>query len=103
MEPSPALWLRARRIQENSDLLLQSHPEAAIVFSPLTPLLGGYDEESSCTAIHQAVAGYHRMFFERNWPVDVLSSRELAQDDVQQYKLVIVPCPLMLTVAEPKY
>jgi beta-galactosidase len=95
----------ARRIEENSDLLLQSHPEraeVAIVFSPLTPLVGGYDEENNRTAMHQAVAGYHRMFFERNLPVDVLSSRELAQDDLQRYKLVIVPYPLMLTADEAR-
>jgi beta-galactosidase len=95
----------ARRIRENSDLLLQSHPEraeVAIVFSPLTPLVGGYDEESSRSAVHQSVAGYHRMFFERNLPVEVLSSRELAQDDLQRYKLVIVPYPLMLTNDEAK-
>jgi beta-galactosidase len=93
----------ARRIEENSDLLLQSHPEraeAGIVFSPLTPLAGGYDEEGSRTAMHESVAGYHRMFFERNLPVDVLSSRELAQDNLQQYKLVIVPYPLMMTEEE---
>jgi len=93
----------ARRIQENSDLLLQSRPEraeVAIVFSPLAPLVGGYDEEGSRTAIHEAVAGYHRMFFERNLPADVLSSRELAQDDLQRYRLVIVPYPLMLTAEE---
>jgi beta-galactosidase len=90
----------AKQIQKNSNLLLASHPEraeAAIVFSPLAPLLGGYDEEGSRTAIHKALAGYHRMFFERNLPLDILSSRELAQDDLQQYKLVIVPYPLMLT------
>lgn len=95
----------ARKIDENSDLLLESHPEraqVAIVFSPLVPLLGGYDEEGSRTAIHKAVAGYHRMFFERNLPIDVLSSRELVQDNVQQYKLVIVPYPLMLTDEEAR-
>jgi beta-galactosidase len=83
--------------------LLQSRPEqaeAALIFSPLAPLVGGYDEEGSRTAIHEAVAGYHRMFFERNLPVDVLSSRELAQDDLQKYKLVIVSYPLMLTGEE---
>lgn len=93
----------AKRIQDNADLLLQSHTERAevgIVFSPLAPLVGGYDEEGSRTAVHAAVAGYHRMFFERNLPVDVLSSRELAQDHLRQYKLVIVPYPLMLTVEE---
>jgi beta-galactosidase len=95
----------AKQIQQNADLLLQSHPdpaEIAIIFSPLTPLLGGYDEEGSRTAIHQAVAGYHRMFFERNLPVDVLSSRELAQDNLPHYKLVIVPYPLMLTDEEAR-
>jgi beta-galactosidase len=95
----------ASTIQANSDLLLQSHAdqaEAAIVFSPLAPLLGGYDEEGSRTAIHQAVAGYHRMFLERNLPVDVLSSRELAQGNLQTYKLVIVPYPLMLTEQEAR-
>ena len=93
----------AQRIEQNADLLLQSHPEpaeVAIIFSPLTPLLGGYDEEGSRTAIHKAVAGYHRMFFERNIPVDVLSSRELAKDDLPRYKLVIVPYPLMMTAEE---
>lgn len=93
----------AKRVTENADLLLQARPEraqAAIVFSPLVPLLGGYDPSGSRNAIHQAVAGYHRMFFERNIPVDVVSSRELARDDLQQYKLVIVPYPLMLTDEE---
>jgi|SRR5215469_6867615 len=42
------------------------------------------------------------MFLEQNLPVEVLSSRELAQDNLQQYKLVIVPYPLMLTDDESK-
>ena len=95
----------AKRIQENADLLLRSHPERAevgIVFSPLAPLVGGYDEEGSRTAMHKAVAGYHRMFFERNLPVDVLSSRELAEDRLSQYKLIIIPYPLMLTDEEAR-
>src|SRR6266496_273800 len=95
----------AQRIEQNADLLLQAHPQrpqVAIVFSPLVPLLGGYDEEGNRNAIHQAVAGYHRMFFERNLPVEVLSARELPQDGLQEYKLVIVPYPLMLTSEEAK-
>jgi beta-galactosidase len=95
----------ARRIQQNADLLLQARPqtaEIAIVFSPLVPLLGGYDEEGSRNAIHEAVAGYHRIFFERNLPVDVLSSRELAQANLSEYKLVLVPYPLMLTGEEAR-
>lgn len=89
----------ARKIAANSDFLLDAkpkQPEAAIVFSPLVPLLGGYDEENTRTAMHKALAGYHRMFFERNIPVEVLSSRELA-GDLQKYKLVVLPYPLMMT------
>jgi beta-galactosidase len=93
----------AKKIAENSDILLMAKPEraeVAVVFSPLVPLLGGYDAYGSRNAIHQAVAGYHRMFFERNLPLDVLSSRELAQDSLGRYKLVIIPYPLMLTEEE---
>ncbi len=90
----------ARKIAANADLLLQAKPkqaEAAMVFSPLVPLLGGYDEEDSRNAMHRALAGYHRMFFERNLPVEVLSSRELAGRELQEYKLIVLPYPLMMT------
>ena len=90
----------AKKIATNSDLLLVAKPkqaQAAIIFSPLVPLLGGYDEEDTRNAMHKAVAGYHRMFFERNLPVEVLSSRELAGHDLQKYKLIVVPYPLMMT------
>jgi beta-galactosidase len=93
----------AKQISQNADLILKSYPEkaeAAIVFSPLAPLLGGYDAYGGRNAMHQAIAGYHRMFFERNIPLDVLSSRELAAVSLRQYKLVIVPYPLMLTENE---
>ncbi|HVH72395.1 MAG TPA: beta-galactosidase trimerization domain-containing protein [Candidatus Dormibacteraeota bacterium] len=95
----------AQEIQANADLLLQSHPhsaEAAIVFSPLVPLLGGFDEENSRNAMHRSVAGYHRMFFEHNLPLDVPSSRELAPDNLQNYKLILLPYPLMMTHDEAK-
>jgi len=90
----------AKKIEANVDLLLRVKPkqaEAAIIFSPLVPLLGGYDEENSRNAMHRALAGYHRMFFERNLPVEVLSSRELVGRNLQKYKLIVLPYPLMLT------
>ena len=93
----------AKKIAVNADLLLHAKPklaEAAIVFSPLVPLLGGYDEENSRNAMHKALAGYHRIFFERNLPVDVLSSRELTGQDLQRYKLIVLPYPLMMTKDE---
>jgi beta-galactosidase len=93
----------AKEIQANADLLLCSHPrqaEVAVIFNPLLPLVGGFDEENSRNAMHRAVAGYHRMFFERSLPLDVLSSRELGATDLQKYKLIVLPYPLMMTEAE---
>ncbi len=90
----------AKKIEANADLLLHTKPkpaEAAIIFSPLVPLLGGYDEDDSRNAMHKGLAGYHRMFFERNLPVEVLSSRELVGRDLQKYKLIVLPYPLMMT------
>jgi beta-galactosidase len=93
----------AKTIEADAAALLASKPkpaEVAIIFNPLTPLVGGYDEAGSRTRMHQSVAGYHRMFFERNIPVDVLSSRELSQKKLGEYKLVVVPYPLMMTKEE---
>lgn len=47
--------------------------------------------------MHGAVAGYHRMFFERNLALDVLSSRELGRAELQKCKLILLPYPLMMT------
>ena len=93
----------AKKIEANADLLLAAKrkpAEAAIVFSPLVPLLGGYDEEDSRNAMHKALAGYHRMFWERNVPVEVLSSRELKGAPLGKYKLIVLPYPLMMTTEE---
>lgn len=93
----------AKTVSAYSAEILNSRPfpaEVAIIFNPLTPLVGGYDEEGSRNRMHQAIAGYHRMFFEQNIPVDILSSRELSPEKLKSYKLVIVPYPLMMTAEE---
>jgi len=90
----------AQKIAANSDLILKAKPqqaEAAVVFNPLVPLLGGEQAYGDRRSIHRAVAGYHRMFFERNMAVDFPSARELDINKLHQYKLVIVPYPLLLT------
>jgi beta-galactosidase len=90
----------AHLIAEQADLLLASRPpraEVAVVFNPLVPLLGGEQAYGDRRSMHRALAGYHRMFFERNIPVDFPSAREIRVDALRPYKLVIVPCPLLLT------
>jgi len=71
--------------------------QVAIIFNPLTPLLGGEQNYGSRVAMHQSVAGYHRMFFERNVSVDVVSAREMSATSLAGYKLVVLPYPLMMT------
>lgn len=90
----------AQIVQQNADVLLSAKPvpaEVAIVFNPLVPLLGGFDAYGSRNAIHQAVAGYHRMFWERNITTDIVSSRDISAGNIAKYRLVIVPYPLMMT------
>jgi beta-galactosidase len=90
----------ARTIAAHADVLLAARPrraEVAVVFNPLVPLLGGEQAYGDRRSMHRAVAGYHRMFFERNIPVDFPSARELRLDTLRTYKLVIVPYPLLLT------
>ncbi len=92
----------ARTLAANADLLLSSTPvpaEVAIVFNPLVPLLGGEQAYGDRRGIHRSVAGYHRMFFERNIPVDIPSAREITAANLRPYRLVIVPYPLLLTRA----
>ena len=90
----------AQTIAAHADLLLAARPvpaEVAIVFNPLAPLLGGEQAYGDRRSMHRAVAGYHRMFFERNIPVDLPSARELSAEGLRRYKLVIVPYPILLT------
>lgn len=90
----------ARLVAGNADLILASRPapaEVAIVFNPLVPLLGGEQAYGDRRSMHRALAGYHRMFFERNLAVDIPSARELSASALKRYKLVIVPYPLLLT------
>jgi beta-galactosidase len=92
----------ARRITGHADLLLAARPapaEVAIIFNPLAPLLGGEQAYGDRRSMHRAVAGYHRMFFERNIPVDVPSAREISAASLRRYRLVIVPYPILLTSA----
>jgi beta-galactosidase len=90
----------ARTMAANADLVLAARPvraEVAVVFNPLVPLLGGEQAYGDRRAMHRAVAGYHRMFFERNIPVDFPSARELSPGSLRSYALVILPCPILLT------
>ncbi len=90
----------AQKIAANADLILNSHPqsaEAAVLFNPLVTLMGGEQNSGSRAVMRDATAGYHRMFFERNLPLDFLNIRLLQPEQLKPYKLIIVPYPILLT------
>lgn len=99
-ERSRAAGRVATTIHAHGAQLLAASPaaaEVAVVFNPLVPLLGGEQAYGDRRNVHRAVAGYHRMFFERNVPVEYPSAREITPDSLRKYKLVILPTPLLLT------
>jgi beta-galactosidase len=89
----------ARQITANADLLTAAHPQAAevaILFNHLTTLIGGAGHLTNPAALRDSSAGYHRMFFERNIPVDFISAREFDPASLAKYKLVVAPYPILL-------
>ncbi len=99
-ERSRAAGRTAALVHANADLLLAARPEpaqVAVIFNPLVPLLGGEQAYGDRRNIHRAVAGYHRMFFERNVAVEFPSAREITAEGLRRFKLVILPTPLLLT------
>ncbi len=90
----------ARIITENMDLLLHSKAVAAqiaIVYNPLAQMVGG-EQRTVTTDMHlQSLLGYYRFFTEQNIPVDFIHRRDLENDDLSAFRLVIVPYPLMFT------
>ncbi len=90
----------AKKIVANVDLLVEAWPqkaEVALLFNSLTALAGGEQHSGNRWAMRDSLAGYHRIFFERNIPVDFLSGRALSSDQLERYRLVIVPYPILLT------
>jgi beta-galactosidase len=97
---SRAAGRTASVVHANAELLLATRPapaEVAVIFNPLVPLLGGEQAYGDRRNVHRAVAGYHRMFFERNVPVEFPSAREITAETLRRFKLVILPTPLLLT------
>jgi beta-galactosidase len=89
----------ARQIAANADLLTAAHPqqpEVAILFNHLTTLIGGAAHIYNPAALRDSSAGYHRMFFERNIPVDFVSAREFDPALLAKYKLIVAPYPILM-------
>ncbi len=90
----------AKIITANQDLFLNSKPypaEVAIVYNPLAQMVGGEQHHGSGDMHSASLISYYRTFAENNIPVDFIHRRDLESRDLSQFKLIIVPYPLMFT------
>lgn len=93
----------ARRIEAQSNLLLRAHPqpaEVAILVNPLTNLVGGAGHQYNRGAVARSLAGYYRMFAERNIAVDFVNAVDVTARGLAGYKLVVLPYPLLMLSGE---
>ncbi len=99
----------ARIVTDNMALFLSSQPaksEVAILYNPLSHMVGGqqtYTGEGQpigYNTLSESLQGIHRAFFERNMPVDFLHVMDLNPEKLGQYKLLIVPYPVMMSLSD---
>jgi len=90
----------AKLITQNKDLLLNSQripAQIALVYNPLAQMVGGEQRGSAADMHMQSLISYYRYFAENNIAVDFIHRRDLEASDLSQYKLIIVPYPLMFS------
>jgi len=89
----------ARIIDEHKKLFLESNPvkaEIAIVYNPLAQMVGG-EQRGGFDGHQNSLIGFYRFFAEHNVPVDFIHRKDLESGNISQYKLIIVPYPLMFS------
>jgi beta-galactosidase len=99
-ERAKAAGKTAQLIHQNRALFLDARPipaDVAIVYNPLAQMVGGEQRHSTGDMHYLSLTGYYRFFLENNVPVDFIHRMDLETDDLSQYKLIIVPYPLMFT------
>lgn len=92
----------AQIVTENRELILNSKPvpaQVAIVYNPLSQMVGGEQNSGPANAHRDSLIGYWRTLWEANIPVDFVHRQSLEKGDLSQYKLLIVPYPIMWTQA----
>ena len=87
-------------VDRNQELFLSSTPvkaEIGIVYNPLSQMVGGMQRRDYPGAHTNSLIGYFRAFADQNVPVDFIHRKHLEKQELSQYKLVIVPWPIMIT------
>lgn len=87
-------------VDRNQELFLSSTPlkaQIGIVYNPLTQMVGGMQRRDYPAALTNSLIGYFQSFANHNIPVDFIHREHLENNDLSQYRLVIVPYPIMFT------
>ncbi len=87
-------------VDRNQELFLFSTPvkaEIGIVYNPLSQMVGGMQHSHYPDAHTNSLLGYFRAFADQNIPVDFIHRKHLEKQELADYKLVLVPWPLMIT------
>ncbi|MGA7617337.1 MAG: beta-galactosidase [Thermoanaerobaculia bacterium] len=97
----------AAAVDRNQELFLKARPipaEVAIVFNPLSymvggrrPLWGGGSEADLAGIETRSMLGPYRALFPTNVPLDFIHVDQIAKGEASKYKLIILPYPLMLS------
>jgi beta-galactosidase len=90
----------AAAVDRNQELFLSSTPvkaEVGIVYNPLSQMVGGMRQSGNPRAHTNSLIGYYKAFADHNVPIDFIHRKHLEKQEFSQYKLVIVPWPLMIT------
>ena len=100
----------ARLVDRNQALFLPARPpraEVAIVYNPLSYFVGGRQREAAYGGPQgevegierDSMMGIYRALFPTNVPVDFVHISHLSQDTLRQYRLLLLPYPLMIPAA----
>lgn len=87
-------------VNRNQELFLKSTPakaEIGIVYNPLTQMVGGMQRIDYPGALSESLIGYYQSFTNHNIPVDFIHRKDIENNNLLQYKLVILPYPIMFT------
>lgn len=90
----------AEIVDRNQKLFLEATPvkaEVGIVYNPLTQMVGGMQRRDYPGAMSQSLIGYFQSFANHNVPVDFIHREHIENMELDQYKLVIIPYPIMFT------
>jgi len=90
----------ARMVDDNRTLFATSKPvkaEVAIVYNPLAQMIGGEQHCGPDNGLRDSLAGYWWALREQHIPVDFVHRRDLERDSAPDYKLILLPYPVLWT------